>query len=165
MKSTHLRITFVLATVVTLFLSQPIEAQYYGGMGRGGMRMGMNRGMNRSMVQGNMQGKQHERFDARLKELTDTLHLTSDQQSKVKDIMKQTRAEAKTIIQNNQTKEDRRPNMMDLAKRTDSQINALLDPKQQEIYKNYKASQKANRKNQMNQQKEMRMEMDDAGIL
>jgi hypothetical protein len=114
---------------------------------------------------GMRKGRMNERAQERMDELTAKLKLTSSQQEKVKLIMKQTRLEAKNIIENYTTPETRRPKMMELAKKTDTQINLILDPSQQELYKQYKAEQKKKRHEQMKEQKEMRMEMDDAGIL
>ena len=168
-------IKFQLALLLTIGVQMAITANaQYRGMNRGmygerGMRMGMNRGMgmgmNRPMYQGPRDSQQHEKFEQRLQEFSKRLNLTADQQNKVRDIMKQSRMEAKSIIQNNSNKEDRRPKMMQLALKTDGQIMNLLDPKQQEIYKQIKAERKEKRQGQMKEQKEMRMEMDDAGIL
>lgn len=141
--------------------------QYRGMHNDRGMRMGMNGGvnMNRPMYQGPRDNQQHEKFDKRLQDFSKRLNLTADQQNRVKDIMKQTRVEAKTIIKTYSNKEERKPKMLELAQKTDGQIMGLLDPKQQEIYKQIKAERKEKRQEKMKEQKEMRMEMDDAGIL
>jgi len=168
-------IKFQLALLLTIGVNMAMASNtQYRGMNHGmfgdrGMRMGMgmNRGMgfNRPMYQGPRDSQQHEKFEQRLQEFSKRLSLTSDQQNKVRDIMKQSRMEAKNIMQTYSNKEDRRPKMLQLALKTDGQIMGLLDPKQQEIYKQIKAERKEKRQEKMKEQKEMRMEMDDAGIL
>ena len=159
-----LQVAFLLTIGVNLVLASSIQ---YRGMHGDRMRMGMNNGMimNRPMYQGPRDNQQHEKFEKRLNEFSKRLSLTTDQENKVRDIMKQTRVEAKTIIKTYSNKEERKPKMLELAQKTDGQIMGLLDPKQQEIYKQIKAERKEKRQEKMKEQKEMRMEMDDAGIL
>lgn len=110
-------------------------------------------------------GKRHEKFEARLEEFSKRLNLTSDQKEKVRIIMKDTRTEAKSIIQSTKSREERKPQMLDLVMRTDAKINAILDSKQQEIYRQIKIERLSKRMEKKDLDKEMRMEMDEVGLL
>jgi hypothetical protein len=64
--------------------------------------------------------------------LTKKLHLTSDQQTKVQTILQSENTQMQSIRQNNSgSQQDRRAQMMDLHKNTDTQIRVLLDSNQQ----------------------------------
>jgi Spy/CpxP family protein refolding chaperone len=68
----------------------------------------------------------------RTQELTKQLKLTSDQQTKVQDILTSERSQMDSLRQDNsQPQQDRRAKMMDIHKTSDTQIRALLDSDQQ----------------------------------
>src|SRR5271157_4845215 len=68
----------------------------------------------------------------RTQELTKKLKLTSDQQTKVQDILQSEHSQMESLHQNNSlSQQDRRAKMMDIHKGTDTQIRALLDSTQQ----------------------------------
>jgi protein CpxP len=68
----------------------------------------------------------------RTQELTKQLNLTSDQQTKVQDILQSEHTQMESLRQNtSQSQQDRRSKMMDIHKTSDSQIRALLDSTQQ----------------------------------
>lgn len=71
----------------------------------------------------------------RAQELTKELKLTSDQQTKVQDILTSERSQMENLRQDtSQSREDRRAKMMDIHKTSDAQIRALLDPNQQKKF-------------------------------
>lgn len=79
-------------------------------------------------------GYGHHRFDPteRTEMLTKQLKLTSDQQSKVLDILKSQQSQMEKLRSDSSLSEDdRRSKMMDMRKSSNSQIRALLDPDQQ----------------------------------
>jgi hypothetical protein len=64
--------------------------------------------------------------------LTKKLKLTSDQQSKVQEILNSEQSQMETLRSDSSlSREDRRPKMMEIHKASASQIRALLDPNQQ----------------------------------
>ncbi len=68
----------------------------------------------------------------RTKELTKQLNLTSDQQTKVQDILQSEHSQMETLHQDSSlSQQDRRTKMMDIHKTGDTQIRALLDSTQQ----------------------------------
>jgi Spy/CpxP family protein refolding chaperone len=68
----------------------------------------------------------------RTKELTEKLKLTSDQQTKVQDILHSEHSQLESLHQDNSlSQQDRRAKMMDIRKNSDTQIRALLDSNQQ----------------------------------
>ena len=68
----------------------------------------------------------------RTQELTKRLKLTSDQQTKVMDILQSEKSQMESLRQDTSTpQQDRRAKMMDIHKTGDTQIRALLDPTQQ----------------------------------
>ncbi len=70
--------------------------------------------------------------EMRTKRLTKELNLTSDQQSKVLDILKSTQSKMQDLRADSSVPpEDRRPKMMEIHKASDDQIRALLDSDQQ----------------------------------
>ena len=79
-------------------------------------------------------GYGHRRFDPteRTEMLTKQLKLTSDQQSKVLDLLKSQQSQMEKLRSDSSlSQDDRRSKMMDIHKSSDSQIRALLDPDQQ----------------------------------
>jgi periplasmic protein CpxP/Spy len=68
----------------------------------------------------------------RTQELTKQLKLTSDQQTKVQDILQSEHSQMESLHQDNSlSQQDRHTKMMDIHKSTDTQIRALLDSTQQ----------------------------------
>jgi len=68
----------------------------------------------------------------RTQELTKQLKLTSDQQTKVQDILQSEHSQMESLHQDNSlSQQDRHTKMMDIHKTTDTQIRALLDSTQQ----------------------------------
>ena len=68
----------------------------------------------------------------RTKELTEKLKLTSDQQTKVQDILQSEHSQMESLHQDSSlSQQDRRAKMMDIRKNSDTQIRALLDSNQQ----------------------------------
>jgi periplasmic protein CpxP/Spy len=79
-------------------------------------------------------GPGHRHFDPakRTEMLTEQLKLTSDQQSKVLDILKSEQSQMEGLHSDaSLSQDDRRAKMMDIHKASDDQIRALLDAKQQ----------------------------------
>src|SRR5215469_5560497 len=76
----------------------------------------------------------HGRFDParRTQMLTKQLDLTSDQQSKVQDILKSEQSQMETLHSDTATSpEDRRSKMMDIRKASNDQIRGILNADQQ----------------------------------
>jgi periplasmic protein CpxP/Spy len=68
----------------------------------------------------------------RTRQLTKHLNLTSDQQTKVQDILQSEHSQMETLHQDNSlSQQDRHAKMMDIRKTSDTQIRALLDSTQQ----------------------------------
>ena len=68
----------------------------------------------------------------RTQELTKQLKLTSDQHTKVQDILQSEHSQMESLHQDNSlSQQDRHGKMMDIRKSTDTQIRALLDSNQQ----------------------------------
>ena len=68
----------------------------------------------------------------RTAELTKKLNLTSDQQTKVQDILQSEHSQMESLRQDTSTsRQDRHIKMMDIHKSTDANIRALLDSTQQ----------------------------------
>jgi periplasmic protein CpxP/Spy len=68
----------------------------------------------------------------RTQQLTKQLNLTSDQQTKVQDILQSERTQMESLRQDTSTpQQDRRSKMMEIRKSTDQQIRGLLDSNQQ----------------------------------
>jgi len=71
----------------------------------------------------------------RTQELTKQLKLTSDQQTKVQDILTSERSQMESLRQDTSTsQQDRRAKMMDIHKTSNAQIRALLDSDQQKKF-------------------------------
>jgi periplasmic protein CpxP/Spy len=68
----------------------------------------------------------------RTQELTKQLKLTSDQQTKVQDVLQSERSQMESLRQDtSQSQQDRHTKMMEIHKSSDAQIRALLDSTQQ----------------------------------
>jgi len=77
-------------------------------------------------------GRRHFDPTQRTQMLTKRLKLTSDQQSKVLDILKSQQSQMEQLRSDaSASQDDRRSKMMDIRKSSDSQIRALLDSDQQ----------------------------------
>jgi protein CpxP len=79
-------------------------------------------------------GWHHGRPDPaeRTQELTKKLKLTSDQQTKVQDILQSEHSQMENLRQDtSSSQQDRHSKMMDIRKTSDTQIRALLDATQQ----------------------------------
>ena len=84
----------------------------------------------------------------RTKELTKHLNLTSDQQTKVQDILQAQRSQMESLRQDTSlSQQDRRAKMMDIHKNTDSQIRALLDSNQQKKWDEMQAKREQRMQN------------------
>jgi Spy/CpxP family protein refolding chaperone len=66
----------------------------------------------------------------RTQELTRKLNLTSDQQTKVQEILQSERSQMESLRQDQSQSADRRTKMMDIHKSSDAQVRALLDANQ-----------------------------------
>jgi hypothetical protein len=76
----------------------------------------------------------------RTQELTKQLKLTSDQQTKVQDILQSEHSQMESLHQDSSlSQQDRRAKMMDIRKSTDTQIRALLDSNQQKKWDDMQA--------------------------
>lgn len=88
--------------------------------------------------QGPPQGEErHRHFDPqqRTEMLTKQLKLSSDQQSKVLDILKSEQSQMESLRSDSSTsQDDRRAKMMDIHKQSSEQIRGLLDANQQKKY-------------------------------
>jgi Spy/CpxP family protein refolding chaperone len=77
----------------------------------------------------------------RTQELTKQLKLTSDQQTKVQDILQSEHSRMESLRQDTSlSQQDRRTKMMDIRKNTDTQIRALLDSNQQKKWDEMQAN-------------------------
>ena len=80
------------------------------------------------------QGQHPGHFDParRTEMLTRTLHLSSDQQSKVQEILRSEQAQMESLRSDSSTPQpDRRAKMMEIRKASNDQVRALLDTNQQ----------------------------------
>ena len=88
---------------------------------------------NQPSAQGNA-GWHHGPVDPaqRTQELTKKLNLTSEQQTKVQELLQSEHSQMESLHQGTSlSQQDRRTKMMDMQKSTHAQIRALLDPTQQ----------------------------------
>ena len=84
----------------------------------------------------------------RTQELTKQLSLTSDQQTKVQDILTSEHSQMQSLRQDtSQSQQDRRSKMMDIHKTSDTQIRALLDSTQQKKWDEMQAKREQWMKN------------------
>lgn len=79
----------------------------------------------------------------RTQELTTKLKLTSDQQSKVQEILQSEKSQMQSLHQDSSmSQQDRRSKMMDIHKTSNSQIRTLLDSTQQKQWDEVQAKHK-----------------------
>ena len=84
----------------------------------------------------------------RTQELTKQLSLTSDQQTKVQDILTSEHSQMQSLRQDtSQSQQDRRSKMIDIHKTSDTQIRALLDSTQQKKWDEMQAKREQWMKN------------------
>jgi periplasmic protein CpxP/Spy len=89
-------------------------------------------------------GHGHGRFDPakRAEMLGKQLKLTSDQQSKVEDILKSEQSQMESLHQDSTlSQQDRHAKMMDIHKTSNDQIRGLLNPDQQKKFDEIQAHQ------------------------
>jgi periplasmic protein CpxP/Spy len=89
-------------------------------------------------------GRGRGHFDParRTEMLTKKLKLTSHQQSKVQDILKSAQSQTEAVHQDSSLSQpDRHAKVMDIHKRSNEQIRALLDPTQQKKWDEMQARQ------------------------
>jgi Spy/CpxP family protein refolding chaperone len=80
----------------------------------------------------------------RMQKLTKELNLTPDQQTKIKPIFQQARAQAKTIHQDTTLNQDqKRAKMKELHENTMAQLNGILTPEQQTQLKQLQEQRRA----------------------
>jgi Spy/CpxP family protein refolding chaperone len=106
-----------------------------------------------------------EQHDERFAEASKKLNLTPEQQTKIKDIMQQSRKSMKEFREANKdkAKEEKRTAMMSEMKKKDASITAVLDSKQQAIYKQMKADRKEEMKKRRADKVKMEDDMGDYG--
>lgn len=88
--------------------------------------------------------KHKEKADSVFNKISERLKLTTDQQSKLKEVMKQNRTEMKQVREANKnaSKEDKRKAMMAQLKKSDDRIKEILDDSQEIEYAKIKAERK-----------------------
>ncbi|MCU0421949.1 MAG: hypothetical protein MUC81_03980 [Bacteroidia bacterium] len=97
-------------------------------------------------------GAKHQKADSLFQQFSKRLNLTPEQQTKLKEIMKQNRSEMKAIREANKSasKEERRKAVIAQAKKNDERILAILNDSQKQEYAKikteFKNKKKANRK-------------------
>ena len=113
-----------------------------------------------------MMENRKEMAEKRFKELSDRLQLTPDQQAKLKVIAKENRIEMKQLreAKKDAPKEERRAAMVAQLKKANNQVNAILTPKQQELYKQYKAEKKTEKENKMKEKHLEKEELEDGRL-
>ena len=82
-------------------------------------------------------GEGHHHFDPakQTQRLTKKLNLTSDQQTKVQDILTSAQSQMQSLHSDTSiSQDDRRSKMMEIRKTSSGQIRALLDPTQQQKF-------------------------------
>ena len=111
-------------------------------------------------------GRRRELAEQRFKEISDRLQLSPEQQVKLKEIAKENRAEMKQLRETKKDapKEERRAAMIVQLKKVNDQINAMLTPKQQELFTQYKAEKKANRQKKMKERQSEHEELEDGRL-
>ncbi len=110
--------------------------------------------------------KTHDRKEMhaqKFAEASKRLNLTAEQQTKIKAIMEQNKAEMKALREANKdkSKDEKRALMMAQLKKTDAQITPVLDAKQQEIYKQMKAEKKKEMQKKREEHMKEKAEMDE----
>jgi hypothetical protein len=90
------------------------------------------------------------------------LNLTDEQQAKLKEVLQQNKTEMKAMREANKdkAKPEKRKLMLDQLKKADGQIMAILDSKQQELYKQMKEEKKAEMKKKREEHQKMQEEME-----
>ncbi len=90
------------------------------------------------------------------------LNLTDDQQTKLKAVLQQNKTDMKALREANKdkAKEEKRKVMLEQMKKVNTQITALLDSKQMEIYKQMKEEKKAEMKKKHEEHMKMREEIE-----
>jgi periplasmic protein CpxP/Spy len=84
------------------------------------------------------------RYGNRMQKLSQELNLTPDQQTKIKPIFQQARAQAKTIRQDTSLSQDqKRAKMKELHENTMAQLNGILTPEQQSQLKQLQEQRRA----------------------
>lgn len=133
----------LMAALLMLVCATSVFAQ--GGM-RGGMRDGKGdhregKGMNR---------------DSAFAKISQRLQLTPNQQTKLKEIMKQNRQEMKAIKEANKNadKATRRQAVMAQMKKMDDQVNAILNDSQRAEYEKIKAERREEMKKRKMERKD-----------
>jgi len=125
------------------------------------------------LVVANLKAQQNEMMDnrkevaeKRFKELSDRLQLTSEQQIKLKAIAKENRSEMKQLrdAKKEAPKEERKVAIVTQLKKVNDQINAILTPKQQELFKQYKSEKKTVREKKMKEKLHEREEIEDGRL-
>lgn len=117
---------------------------------------------------GQKQEVRKEKQAARFDEMSKKLNLTSDQQTKIKEIMTQNRTEMKALKEANKdkAKEEQRKAMLGQLKKADGQVNEVLDAKQKEQYKQLKAERKKEMKEKRKEKMKDNEELEDyQGVL
>ncbi|MES2558833.1 MAG: hypothetical protein V4590_03780 [Bacteroidota bacterium] len=106
----------------------------------------------------NRKAKHEQRFKA----ASERLNLTTDQQAKLKAVLKQNKTEMKTLREANKdkAKDEKRKVMIAQMKKADGQVSAILDSKQQEIYKQMKEEKKAEMKKKREEHMKMKEELE-----
>lgn len=89
-------------------------------------------------------GKHKEKADSAFAKVSERLKLTPDQQTKLKEIMKQNRTEMKQVREANKeaSKEDRRKAMLAQLSKSDERVKAILNDSQKAEYTKIKAERK-----------------------
>jgi Spy/CpxP family protein refolding chaperone len=83
----------------------------------------------------------------RTAELTKHLHLTPDQQAKVKSTLERARSEMESLRGGSMSRPDRHAKMMEIRSNTNAQIRAVLDPEQQKKFDRMQARQEERMEN------------------
>ncbi|HXW89488.1 MAG TPA: hypothetical protein VEK33_02990, partial [Terriglobales bacterium] len=87
-------------------------------------------------------GHYHLDPEKRAEMLSKKLNLSSDQQSKVLEILKSEQSQTESLRSDNSlSQEDRRSKMMEIHKSSNEQIRALLDPDQQKKWEEIQSKQ------------------------
>lgn len=111
--------------------------------------------------------KMKEMREKNFEELVKRLSLTEEQQIKIKEIGKKHREAMKADREKikNAPPEERKKIILGHLKQADSEINALLNDKQKEQYKQFKEEKKAERKKKREEMKKEQEELMDEGLL
>ncbi|HEY1272063.1 MAG TPA: hypothetical protein VGF08_08765 [Terriglobales bacterium] len=90
--------------------------------------------------------------DDQLKQLTNKLQLTEDQQSKIRPILADQRKQASDILHDSSLpRQDRRSKIMDLRESTDKQVKSVLNEDQQKKFDEMRQKQQDRRKQRSTQ--------------